>query len=56
MMSLTWIFFLLAITAVPEALASENLSPLGVHHTENFAEYEPQVDHVFCSGSHEEAI
>jgi O-antigen ligase len=56
MMSLSWIFFLLAITVVPEALPSENLSPVGVHDTENFAEYEPQVDHVFGSGSHEEAI
>ncbi|MBZ5670786.1 MAG: O-antigen ligase family protein [Acidobacteriia bacterium] len=53
MMSLSWIFFLLAITAVPEALASENLSPLGIHHTDNFAEYEPQVDPVYCSGSQE---
>ena len=44
------------ITAVPEALASEKLAPIAVQHDGNFAEGEPQVVPVFCSGSDEEAV
>jgi exopolysaccharide production protein ExoQ len=56
MMSLTWIFFLLAITAVPESSASEEPSPLRIHDAEALVDYEPQVDHVFRSESHGEVI
>jgi exopolysaccharide production protein ExoQ len=56
MMSLTWISFLLAITAVPEVSASEDILPLRIHEAETLVEYEPQVEHVFHSESDGEVI
>jgi O-antigen ligase len=47
MMTMVWIGFLLATTAVPEAASPQGSPPLGIEHTRDFAEPQPQLHHAF---------
>jgi len=51
-----WIFFLLAIMAVPEPVAPEGPRGLGIDHRENFTDCESEVQHAFTAGLHEGTI
>jgi hypothetical protein len=50
MMTPVWIAFLLAITAVPEAVIPEGSLVLGAKRAWSFAEAEPQLERVFNFG------
>ena len=56
MMTPSWIFFLLAIMAVPAPAAPEGPHGLGINHPENFAERESAFHHAFTGGLHKGTI